>query len=163
LLWITYILLSFLAFLFILLFLYTKAERIGMNGALWVLVGFFLPIPTLIVFLIITYNHEAMRLGRDMEKRGERILKGSSIGMRPGQLTIPYEPPRNDFKDVEIEQLIAEGDFDEARKYLLKMLKIAREVGDGQSESNFMLYEQRIEDAEKASKEGNHSPDKHHW
>ncbi len=157
-----YALLILCAYLFIIYYIYTKAERYGMNGVLWGIAACLLPIPTLIVFLIITYNLEMMHLQRDHEKTGERILKGNAIRMKPGQMILPYQPPKDDFKDEEMERLIAEGEYDEARKYLLKMLNVAREMGDAQSSNNYLIYEKRIEDAEKGLN-GNNAPHKSCW
>jgi len=68
----------------------------------------------------------------------------------------PEIPESNDdeFYDEEIEKLIGEKRFNDARKLLMNMLNVARDMRDEEAIKNLQPYDERIDEAEKFADEG---------
>jgi len=135
----------------IVLYLYTSAMKYGMSGLAWLFAGLFVALPALTVFWIIAYYMGMAQVARDSEDVAESIVYGQLSGIVPPS---PSKAPDPDFRDDEIDNLISECKFDDAKEQLGKMLKVAREMHDEQAVMNYQQYENRIYEAERKHEGG---------
>ena len=62
-------------------------------------------------------------------------------------------PPAKQFSDPQVDELIAEGKFDEARESVKKMLRIAQDVNNNVAVTAYWKYLTKINDAAKSESE----------
>ena len=63
-------------------------------------------------------------------------------------------PAAPEFHDYRAEELIKDGKYDEAQKYLLDMAEIAKRDGDAKRVTTYRYYYNRIEELRKGGKDG---------
>ena len=136
----------------IICYLYRKANEHGLNGFIWALGGLFLHIFGLLLFVYLT-----------SEKDQVNVSNGASVEVEHRELRFPWDPApepvisestNDEFHDEEIEKLIEEKRFNDARKLLVNMLNVARDMCDEEAIKNLQPYDERIDEAEKLADEG---------
>ncbi len=135
----------------IIYYLYRKANEHGLNGIIWALGGLFLHIFGLLLFTYLT-----------TEKDQVNVRNGAPAVAEHRELRFPWDPapepeipePTEEFHDEEIEKLIGEKRFNDARKLLMSMLNVARDMRDEDAIKNLQPYDERIDEAEKLADEG---------
>ena len=134
--------------------LYFDAEEHSMDGITWAVLGFFLNILAVIIYLAFyrgyvgrAREHKAIHGDGDIlhwkqfgtDRPGTRA---SQTGSAPGVLD-----GDRDFIDDEVEALIEQGQFAKAREYVNDMIKMAKEMNDSQGVKNYKLYLTAIAEA----------------
>ena len=131
--------------LLFLLFVWFKADDYGMDPVLWVIAVFFFGPLAFAIFLMLALSQTRVR------GRGEMV--GPSGGYTPKEDYIPDKPHRettrldSDFRDEQLEGLIAGEEFSKARAYLQEMIQMARDARDEGMVRNYRQYSPRINNA----------------
>jgi len=130
----------------IICYLYKKANEHGLSGIIWALGGLFLHVFGLLLFVYLTSEKDHVNTGN-----------GASVEAEHAVLRFPGDPApepvisesTDEFHDGEIEKLMEEKRFNDARKLLIKMLKVARDMKDEDAVADYRQYDARIDEAEK--------------
>ena len=116
-----------------------------MDPVLWVVAVFFFGPIAFAIFLMLALSQTRVR------GRGE--TEGPSGGYTPKDDYIPDKPHREtthldtDFRDEQLEVLIADEEFGKARAYLREMIQMARDAQDEGMVRNYSQYSPRINNA----------------
>ena len=143
---------------------YNDAEENGHGGCLWVLIVAIFGFLGLAIYLIFFHGFPSRSAGRRRPAgRGEDLLVRSQYrgggqapsgqwehtAPRPGALKA--DPG---FRDEDLDRLIEQGKFTQAREYLRDMKKLAKEMDDATTLTNYSQYEERIARASRQSSGG---------
>ena len=130
--------------LLLLIFVWVKADDYGMDPLLWLIAVFFFGPIAFGLFLILALSQSRVRRRPEPEE---------PFHYRPKQEYIPEEAERQttrlnaEFRDEELDSLIAREDFGKARVHLREMIQIARDAHDEGMVRNYSQYSPRINKA----------------
>jgi hypothetical protein len=105
------------------------------------------------IFALLAYYAVGGRIGGKVDTipaGGGRRMGGEwGSGNYSTGMTNPNPPVSADpaFFDEQLDRLIADSEFREARNYLNDMIKIAKEMNDQKALANYRKYEKKISDA----------------
>lgn len=136
----------------LIVWIYGDAELHGQDGAFWAVIVLFFSLPGAMVYFFFFRHGFAIKFGKKpAESRPPRAVHP----------VVPRGPTQPDtgFFDEELDLLISEGRFDDARAYLEKTVRIMREMGDEKGLANYLQYEWRIERAASQSARGRYTTD----
>jgi len=152
---IAFISLSMIFTIVLVIWVYTDADEHGQDGLLWAILVFFLGIPAVIVYVLFfrqgiapPIRHKAVNRNEDFLIRAKYTSRArrSSANGDSGAKSAPGGPDAG-FVDPEVERMIADGRFADARRYVDDMIKIAREMSDRKAEADWRRYTNRIAQA----------------
>lgn len=147
--------LGFFLWLAMLGWVYNDATEKGHGGCIWLFLVFIFGFTGLAVYLIFFHgmpaigNYRATRRNEDLQYRSmyrspepDSRASGNAWGQTSPMLTTPMGDPG--FFDEELDRLIKDGQYNEARDYLNDMKSMAREMDDLKGLANYQQYEERI-------------------
>ncbi len=147
-------LVAFIIWIAVLAWVYLDAQEKGRSGCLWVFVVFFSGFLGLAVYLLffhgspVVQRHQAVNRSEDIKYRSmyrSEEFRGSQSPQKSyGSGTQPSLRADPAFVDEELERLLKEKKFSDARAYLKDMQEMAVEMNDKQGQANYKQYEARI-------------------
>lgn len=129
--------------IFVCVYVYKRAEKLGMSTWAWVIVVFLFGLFGFIPFAIFAGIKEKEIQRGSVTGYGGTYRGTPTHGAPSSSQTLP-DP---DFRDFYLEGLIDDGELREARSYLREMIQIARESNDTAGLRNYAKYEPVINKA----------------
>ena len=141
----------------LLFYIYNDAENRYGSGCMWVIIIILFGWLGIIAYFVMRYFFErpttARRLGEQfpvdtshMGRLGRGVMgRTGGTGAREQKTVFGKESPTApEFRDYRAEELIDEGKYDEAEKYLREMAEIAKREGDAKRVTTYRYYYNRI-------------------